>query len=550
MMLNTDKCKTKFLLSISIVIMLLLCFNQTNLCAQKISFKLDNVDVVEILKTISEQSDYNIAIGAGVTGKVTLYLDSVDVIDAVEIITELAGMAFSVENKTIRVLSRNQYTEMYGSLPFDKRILKTYKLDHTQPAKLINELNKMKSPKGVIIADGHSNKLYLLETPGVLKIMESIIAKADIEHGFRVYNLQFVTPDVLVQIIKGFLTSTTIITPDMINNRLIVIDHPDNLDQLDSFIADYDSPNLLKTITFKLQYSNAPEILAQIQSLLTPNIGRIITDAASNQLIVTDLPDKVDILAEMISDFDIKIPEVFIEAKIVQVSLTDNLKLGVNWRAMTDEIDNLGKTTVSADFNILSASDQGMRFTSGLLAEDDYEVVLEALAEKSQTDLVSSPHITAVNNKEARILVGSSVPYKTIDTREENGSIRTFEKVTMVEVGVKLYVTPHINDNDFVKMHIRPEVSSVTSFSDGIPVVEKTEAETEVLVKDGVTLIIGGLIKNEQRKTKKSIPILGSIPLLGALFSSTDNQLVKSELIIFITPHIITGEVTQIQPEG
>lgn len=82
-------------------------------------------------------------------------------------------------------------------------------------------------------------------------------------------------------------------------------------------------------------------------------------------------------------------------------------------------------------------------------------------------------------------------------------------------------------------------------FSDGIPVIEKTKAETEVLVRDGITLIIGGLMKNETRKNIRKIPLLGDIPLLGKLFSSTDNQRVKSEIIIFITPHIITGEATQ-----
>jgi general secretion pathway protein D len=120
----------------------------------------------------------------------------------------------------------------------------------------------------------------------------------------------------------------------------------------------------------------------------------------------------------------------------------------------------------------------------------------------------------------------------------------------MVEVGVKLYVTPTINDSDFVSLQIRPEVSSVTSFSDGIPIVEKTEAETEVLIRDGVTLIIGGLIKNENRKTVRKVPLLGDIPLLGRLFSSTDRQLVKSELIIFITPHIISGDAMQVRGTG
>jgi len=541
---NTNKSRKTYIGQFLLIIMLvMLPIWQAN--AQKISLNLNNVDIVDILKTISEQSKYNIAIGAGVSGKVTVYLDSVEVLDAIEIITELAGVAYFLEDNTIKIISRNQYQEMYGRQPFDKRSLRIFEMEAAFPANLVNELNKIKSPKGVILYDTYSNKLYVLENPEELRLMQTIISNSDIEHGFRVYNLKYVTPDALQNVVKGFLTQSAIITPDPTNNRLILIDRSENLALLDEFVENYDSPSLLQTSNFKLQYGSVTDILPQIQTLLTPNIGRVVTDVVNNQISVTDLPEKVEQISQVITSFDIKTSEVYIEAKIVQVSLTDNLKLGVNWKALTESIEELRTVNATADFNILSSSDQGLRFTSGLLSEKNYEFVLEALSEVGQTDLLSSPHITAVNNKEARILVGSSIPYKTIDTREENGTIRTFEKVTMVEVGVKLYVTPTINDSAFVKLKIRPEVSSVTSFSDGIPVVEKTEAETEVLVKDGVTLIIGGLIKNETRKNVKKIPLLGDIPLLGMLFSSTDNQLVKSEFIIFITPHIITGEATQ-----
>jgi type II secretory pathway component GspD/PulD (secretin) len=517
----------------------------SNAIAQKISLKLNNADIVQILKTISDQSNYNIAIGSGVSGQVTLYLDSVEVLDAVEIICELAGVAYFVEENTIKVISQSQYIERYGTQPFDKRRLRVFELENALPANLANELNKLKSPKGVIFSEPRSNKLYVLETPQILSIMEPIISNADIKHGSRVYDLEFVTPEALQLASRGILTSSAIITPDLTNNRLIVSDRNENLNNLDEFVVYYDKPSKLESASFKLQYGIGSEILPHIQAIVTPNIGSVILDAANNQLFVTDIPEKVSIISELISSLDIKTKEVFIEARIVQVTLTDRLKIGVNWKAFTDRIDELGPVNVTADFNILSPDEQGLRYTSGLLTEDNYELVLEALAEEGKTDLLSSPHITTVNNKEAKIHVGSSVPYITIDTREENGTIRTFEKVTIIEVGVKLLVTPKINDDGFVKMHIIPEVSSVTGFTDGIPIVDKTQAETEVLVKDGVTLIIGGLMKNETRKTIKKIPILGDIPLLGMLFSSTDNQYVKSEIIIFITPHIISGEATQ-----
>jgi type II secretory pathway component GspD/PulD (secretin) len=350
--------------------------------------------------------------------------------------------------------------------------------------------------------------------------------------------------------LKPILTGSAHTIVDLERNRLTVFDLPENLARLDDFVKAFDRPSHLESKVFQLQYAMSAEIMPQIQGLLTPAVGKVVSDPKTNQLIITDLPPKLDKISHYVSSLDRKTQEVYIEARIIQVSLTDALKLGVNWQAFTDKIEELGPVELSSDFNVLSSSDQALRFSSGLLSEKNYRFILEALSEVGTTDLLSSPHITAVNNKESRILVGSSIPYKTIDTREENGAIRTFERVTVVEVGVKLYVTPTINDSNYVRLKIKPEVSSVTGFSDGIPVVEKTEAETEVLIRDGVTLIIGGLIKNETRSTVKKIPLLGDIPLLGKVFSSTDRQVVKSELIIFITPHIISGDITQARGAG
>jgi len=134
------------------------------------------------------------------------------------------------------------------------------------------------------------------------------------------------------------------------------------------------------------------------------------------------------------------------------------------------------------------------------------------------------------------------VPYKTVDTRESTGIVTQFERVTMVSVGVKLAVTPRISREGFVRMHIRPEVSSVVSFTDNIPVVETSEAETEVLIQEGATIILAGLIEEDQKETLKGIPLLVKIPLLGELFSSTNVTLDKSELVFLLTPRIVSDE--------
>jgi len=174
---------------------------------------------------------------------------------------------------------------------------------------------------------------------------------------------------------------------------------------------------------------------------------------------------------------------------------------------------------------------------------------LEALETVGDTNILASPSVTSLNNQEAKILVGTTEPYvTTTTTTTSSGPATTAESVNFIDVGVKLYVTPAINQEKFIKMKIRPEISSVTdtletSTNNKIPIVETSQAETTVMVKDGVTIVIGGLIKEEKVNTTNKIPVLGSIPVLGAAFRSVDNSTKKTEIVIFLTPRIISGEV-------
>ena len=177
----------------------------------------------------------------------------------------------------------------------------------------------------------------------------------------------------------------------------------------------------------------------------------------------------------------------------------------------------------------------------------------DALETVGETNILSAPRIMVVNNKEAKILVGSTEPYVTTTTTTPSaGPTTTAESVNFIDVGVKLYVTPTIHEDDFITMKIKPEVSSVTSNlttsnNNTIPIVETSEAETTVNVKDGVTVIIGGLIKEETINTTKQIPFLGKIPVLGMIFRSTNNSTSKTEIVIFLTPRIVTGDMGDLE---
>jgi len=154
-----------------------------------------------------------------------------------------------------------------------------------------------------------------------------------------------------------------------------------------------------------------------------------------------------------------------------------------------------------------------------------------------------------INNQEAKILIGTKEVYVSQTTSQSGaGPQVTADQVNFVDVGIKLYVTPSINSDDFITMKIRPEISSVSSFYEygtpvrKIPIVATSEAETTVTIKDGVTLIIGGLRRDNKADNVSKIPLIGDIPLIGHLFRRTSHDLQKTELVILLTPHIITGE--------
>jgi general secretion pathway protein D len=162
----------------------------------------------------------------------------------------------------------------------------------------------------------------------------------------------------------------------------------------------------------------------------------------------------------------------------------------------------------------------------------------------------------ALNNQEAKIHVGSKVAKITrtlLNVGSTTSNPVTTENVEFLDVGVKLAVTPSIGDDGSITMKVKPEVSSVentitTSEGSSIPVIRVSEAEASLVVKDGITVVLGGLIEDAKSRTDVRVPVLGSIPIIGALFRSRDRTRLKTELVIFLTPHIITGDA--VSPEA
>jgi len=276
---------------------------------------------------------------------------------------------------------------------------------------------------------------------------------------------------------------------------------------------------------------------------------------------------------EIIAALDKKTLAVLIDAKIVKVKLSDSLAKGIEWEGIFKELTSrsgafIGShpfepverldTTFIDDFTTIPPSDTnpsagskvalGERVFFGQVAGNhSFEAVLKFLSTVGESRLLSNPRLSVTNNQEARIHVGRQEAYITSTTTSGQTTTTTAEDVTFVDVGIQLSVTPTINEEGFVTMKIKPEVSSVvdvlvTPSGNEIPIIDTSMAETTVLVKDKATIIIGGLRREEESTSGKRLPFLADIPIVGHMFRSETTGKERSELLVMITPNILGGD--------
>jgi type II secretory pathway component GspD/PulD (secretin) len=371
--------------------------------------------------------------------------------------------------------------------------------------------------------------------------MQNIIKTLDTPSITKIFTLKYAQPKKLESELKRILSKDAKIQIDTLNKKIIITDIPEKVDIASKLITEYDKYPKVQTYVFKLNYAKPEEIQAKIKDELTKDIGSIKIDKRINKIIVTDLPQKIEKIKKIITACDEQTKEVLIEAKIIQVNLSDEFKFGIDWEYLAKQIDNLN---IKTNFGVLTEGEAGIRIQAGVLNTDDYRILLEALKSIGETKLLSTPKVAVIDGQEAKILVGSNVPYITEETVvPQTGNPIKVQKVTYIDVGVKLYVTPKISEDGFVTIKITPEVSAVTRYvNNNIPVVETSKVESEIRIKDGTTIVIAGLVKEEKTKETSQVPFLGNIPYLGYLFKKTTTKKINSELVILLTPKIITGE--------
>ncbi|RZR50147.1 type II secretion system secretin GspD [Vibrio vulnificus] len=307
----------------------------------------------------------------------------------------------------------------------------------------------------------------------------------------------------------------------------------------------------------------------------------IAAHQGTNSLVLTAPPDIMLALQEVITQLDIRRAQVLIEALIVEMAEGDGVNLGVQWgnletgaviqysntgtpigkvmvgleeakdKTVTDSRWNsdTGKyepysRTEAGDYSTLAAALAGVNGAAMSLVMGDWTALISAVSSDSNSNILSSPSITVMDNGEASFIVGEEVPVITGSTAGSNND-NPFQTVDRKEVGIKLKVVPQINEGDSVQLNIEQEVSNVLGANGAVDVrFAKRQLNTSVIVQDGQMLVLGGLIDERALESESKVPLLGDIPILGHLFKSTNTQVEKKNLMVFIKPTIIRDGMT------
>jgi len=305
-------------------------------------------------------------------------------------------------------------------------------------------------------------------------------------------------------------------------------------EELEQAAADRKREDLLpiETQVVRLQFADANELKPSLADMMSGR-GKLQVDARTNALIISDIPDYVAKIAAMAQDLDGRTPQVEIVSKLVDVSADDTKNLGINWSAVnlsTRGTPLTGQASVTAP----TTGAVGNLSLGTVQSWGALNATLDALEKQKKANVVSNPTITTVDNRQAKILVGAKIPLIVAD---QAGNAIT----QLTKIGIQMHVTPHINSDKTITMDMHTEVSELSSQAtvQGGVIIQTSEADTRVLVENGDTAIIGGLVRNVESETRTGIPVLQSIPLLGMLFRNTNTVNDKRELIIFVTPRIL-----------
>jgi len=291
---------------------------------------------------------------------------------------------------------------------------------------------------------------------------------------------------------------------------------------------------------FKLKYAELDKVQEVLDGL--PGLRLIKTHEPSKTIIVEDTPENIAKVERIVNFWDGRPRQVMIEAKILEIALTEDMAMGVNWSAVLGDVrigtGSFSTGTLPTAEGLSPVPGTGAGFFGNVITgagtAGEFQAVLDALETKTRIETISTPKILAIHGKPAKVQVGGKQGYKVSVVSE--GVVN--EDIRWIDTGTILEITPYIDAENNILLNVTPSINSAR-IEEGVPVVNTTVVTTWLLARDGETALIGGLIQNTRTRQHQGVPCLGSVPGLEYLFGRTARGAGKSELVVLITPKIL-----------
>jgi general secretion pathway protein D len=559
-----------------------------------------DADIRQVIEAVSEISGQNFVLDPRVKAQVTM-LSAVPMTpdafyEAFLSILSVYGFVAVPSGNVVKILPDANARQVPGSEMTqlearpDDIVTQVIQVQNVAASQLVPILRPLIPQYGHLAAYPASNMLIISDRAANVQRMLRIIRRIDQggDEDVEVIRLEFATASQVVVLINTLMQGaraegaapakmTTVVADDRTNSVLISGDKSERL-RMRALIAHLDTPleSGGDTQVRYLRYAEAPDLSEKLQTQYQkiteadqqgagPDAGdiNVWADEATNALIITAPPKVMRSMMTVIDKLDIRRLQVMLETIIVEVRAERAADLGVTWAIADSDLENIagvtdfsGTTGVSSlagiigndDINPADLIQPGITLGVGRVSDSglSFVALIEALEADADTNIMGTPVLVTLDNEEAEIQVGQEVPFVTGSFTDAGGvgSVNPFQTIEREEVGLTLKITPQINEGNAVRLKLEQEISQLSESAQAVDLITtQRRVNTAVIVEDAGVLVLGGLIQDELRERVERVPVLGSIPLLGALFRSTSTGKFKTNLMFFIRPTILRDDV-------
>jgi len=577
---------------------------QPGMADELVTLNFDQVEIRTVLKTIGEITGINFVIDENVRGTVTVMSPSrirlAEIYSFLESILEVQGYAAIPAGNLVKVVPKAEATKSnlqvrIGSDPAsipenDTIVTQIIPLKYADAEEISQIIRPLLSAEAEMAAYPRTNSIVITDTSSNIHHIATVIERLDVpgaQEKVTVIGLKYASAQVLGEQIKqimdrmdfrstapvggrgGTTTSNRVrILPDVRTNSLVVVANADDTETIKSLVEQLDKQRPTGASNVHVVYLKNAEAKTVADSLTKALAGlkisgaieatqqvHVTADEGTNALIISASAQDFAVIKQIVDKLDVVREQVLVEMLIVEVSEDSLKEIGVDWATLDQAVDGsarfFGATNFGPRVNFASGDLEGLAIGTWRGAGSNRRIgsMIHALQKQTGVNILSTPHIMTSNHHKAKIVVGENRPFVVESRITETTDfitptvIKTYE---YKDVGISLEITPHISQGGLIRLEINSEftklIESSSSTTTDTPTTAKRQAQTVVSMNSGSTVVIGGLIRDDKVTVEKKVPLLGDLPGIGGLFRLQKDQLQKTNLLIFITPHIMGNQ--------